>query len=889
MRLQVLDADYTMLNEKPLIRIFCKDSSGKNFCVFVKDYLPYFYVIGDEADVRARLKDFEAEIQAVEKVKRFLPVGFQKEKTDVLKIVCRNPAKVPVMRDMLGRDVFEADILFKYRFFADKGISGMDWIEADGGFVKTNTVSCAGLESKKIEPFSDEENAPLKIMAIDIETETPPDRMPEPEKDSITMVSLVFSEKYKDQKDLVIVSKHFAMSDEQRKNTICTDDEKAMLERLRSTIDDYDPDIITGYNVHNFDMPFILGRMEKLGVKRDLGRARDKPAFCSKHGITNSTVITGRVVADSYQIIKRDFSFKSYKLNDVAEKLIGKKKIELSYRDFDGMWNGSGEKIQKLVEYCRKDAVLAMELLEKKTLMGKYIALSKVSGILLQDALNGGETMRIESVLLREFNKRGVVFPLKPTDREIMERTKEREKSELKGGLVLEPQAGLHTEGFILVLDFKSLYPSIIRTYNICPTTLLEKGSNAECNESPIGTKFVKSEVREGILPFVLEKLINQRSVVKKVMNSEKDQDKKRILYAKQWALKILANAFYGYTGYLRAKTYVMEVANTITAFGRELLMKTRDEISGMGYEIVYGDTDSVFVKVRTDDLEKAYMIGNEIVQKIKLPGKLVLEFEKIFRSFLILTKKRYAGWSFEKTDGEWSDKIVMKGIETVRRDWPDIVTETMNVVLNIILKEGDVKKAIRFVQGEVDKLNAGSVNLSKLAVTKSITKSIDRYDGMLPHIELAKKIRDRDPSQAPVVGSRVSFVIVRGNQMLSKRAEDPDYIAENGLKIDSCYYVENQLIPPLERIFSVIGVDKGELLGKGRQCNLKDLLMPAARNHKIETPPERVVVESPEGYLCRDCEKSFRRVPLMGRCECGGEILASGGGSMGCMVKTAG
>ena len=263
------------------------------------------------------------------------------------------------------------------------------------------------------------------------------------------------------------------------------------------------------------------------------------------------------------------------------------------------------------------------------------------------------------------------------------------------------------------------------------------------------------------------------------------------------------------------------------------------------------------------------------------------MEFEKVFRSFLILTKKRYAGWSFEKNNGEWSDKIEMKGIETVRRDWPDIVTETMNVVLNIILKEGDIKKAIKFVQGEIDKLNTGAVDLSKLAVTKSITKSIDRYDGMLPHIELAKKIRERDPSQAPAPGNRISFVIVRGNQMLSKRAETPEYIKEHSLKIDSDYYIENQLLPPLERIFAVVGVDKGELLGKGRQSSLKDIFNKSVkRNHAIEIPPEKTVIDHLEGFLCRECNKNFRRVPLMGRCECGGEILAYGNGSMGASSK---
>ncbi len=887
MELQVLDADYVMLNDRPLIRIFCKDMRGKTFCVFVKNYLPYFYALGNEKEIRERLKKFEGEVQRIEKVKKFLPVGYQKEKTEVLKIVNKNPSKVPVLKDAVGCKVFEADILFKYRFFSDSGIKGMNWIDVKGSFVNTGTVTCPGIEAEEIKPIEKDEDAPLKIMSLDIETETPLDRMPQPDKDAIIMISVAFSHEYKGLKNLLLVSKSVPLREDQKKNTLCLENEKKMLEKFKDIINDYDPDVITGYNIQNFDMPFIVGRMEKLGLKRDMGRAKDKNVFCSKHGHVSNTIIIGRIIADSYQIIKKDFSFKSYKLDYVADKLIGKRKIDVSYKDFNRLWNGKKEEIQKLLDYSRNDAVLALELVEKKNLLDKYIALSKVSGILLQDTINGGESMRIEHLLLTEFNKRDILFPVRPTEKEVAKRIEERKKSELKGGLVLEPQVGLHTDGFILVLDFKSLYPSIIRTYNICPTTLLlEEYDDVEYIESPIGTKFVTPKVREGILPYVLEKLINQRSEVKKEMYKEKDPDKKRLLNAKQWALKILANAFYGYTGYLRAKTYVMEVANTITAFGRELLQKTRKKIIDMGYEVIYGDTDSVFVKVKVKDLEKAYEKGNEIVSKIKLPGKLVLEFEKIFRSFLILTKKRYAGWSFEKNNGEWVDKIEMKGIETVRRDWPDLVTDTMNVVLNIILKEGDIKKAIKYVQGEIDKLHTGAVDLNKLAVTKSITKNIDSYDGLLPHIELAKKIRERDPSQAPIPGSRISFVIVRGNQMLSKRAETPEYIREHNLQIDSDYYIENQLLPPLERIFAVIGVDKAELLGRGRQCSLKDMFGISRKTHKIEVPPEKVVVERLEGFLCRDCKKTFRRVPLIGRCECGGEILAFGNGNMGALFK---
>ncbi len=890
MRLQVFDADYTMLNDKPLIRIFCKDEEGNSVCVFVEDFLPYFYAIGDEEEIKRRLSSFEGEIEKIEKVERYLPVGYQKEKKKVLKITTRNPSKVSDIRDEIrGRGeckVFEADILFKYRFFVDKGIKAMRWIEVEGNIVNTDTVFCVGVEAKSIKPIKDEKNMPLRILALDIETEAPMNRMPEPERDAITMISLAFSDDYKNQKDSVLVSKNAQLRTNQRKNTICLDDEKNMLEKLKDIIKDYDPDVITGYNIQNFDMPFILGRMEKFGIKKDMGRVKNKTAFYSKYGHRSSTKVIGRVIADSYQIIKKDFSFKSYKLDNVSEKLLGSRKIDISYKDFDKFWNGKPKELQKLIDYCRKDSILALDLVTKKTLLDKYIALSRVSGVMLDDALNGGETIRIENLLLSEFNKRDFLFPLKPTKGEVIERKKKREKSGLKGGLVLEPTPGLYTEGYILVLDFKSLYPSIIRTYNICPTTLLVDNSTDQYKESSIGTKFVNRDLKKGILPHVLEKLINKRSSVKKVMFKESNEEKKRILYAKQWALKILANAFYGYTGYLRAKTYVMEVANTITSYGRNLLEETSKKVENLGYEIIYGDTDSVFVKVNVESLEEANKKGNEIVDNIEFPGKIILEFEKTFRSFLILTKKRYAGWSFEKTNGDWKDKILMKGIETVRRDWADIVTETMNVVLEIILKEGNIEKAINHVRCVVDKINKGEVDLRKLAVTKSITKGLDRYDGKLPHIELARRIRDRDPSQTPSPGTRISYVILSGNQMLSERAETPEYIEEKNLRIDSDYYIENQLLPPIERIFSVIGVDKGELLGKGRQCNLKNMLNPKKRNHKVNKPPEKVVVEHLNGFTCRKCNSKFRRVPLLGKCDCGGELFAFGGGCIGGYVK---
>jgi len=743
-----------MLNDKPVVRIFGKNMSGKSYCVFVNNFLPYFYLKTNKIkeNIDKINKKFNGDIIDIKKVKKYLPFGYQKEKTEILKIILRNPAKTPEIREQLEGDLYEADILFKYRFLIDNNIKAMNWIDVDGNFIKTSTVSCGGIEAKTISPDDKiEENTPLKIMALDIETETPNDRIPEPEKDAIIIISLSFSEKYKGEKNIVLSSKNTGFKE---KWIISLENEEKLLEKLKDIIEEYDPDVITGYNIQNFDMPFIIGRMSKYGMKRNLGRANDKSVFSKKFASKTSTFITGRIIFDSYQAIKKDFSFKRYNLDTVSEKLLGKNKVDINYKEFSRLWNGNREDVKKMLLYARKDAELALDLVEKKNLLDKYIALSRVSGVLLQDVLDGGESVRIENMLLSEFKKRDILFPMKPDSETIKKRMEKRNKFGLKGGLVLEPKKGLHTGGSILVLDYKSLYPSIIRTYNICPTTLLMDDSSKNYIEAPTGDKFIKKEEREGIIPYILERLINQRSDVKKKMYKEKNVNKKRLLNAKQYALKILANAFYGYTGYTRARAYVMEVANSITAFGRMLITNTRNEIKEKGYEVIYGDTDSVFVKVNTDDLEEAYKEGVKITSDIKLPGKLVLEFEKIFKSFLILTKKRYAGWAFEKNNGEWEDRIEMKGIETVRRDWPDLITETMNIVLNIILKEGDIKKAIHFVQDVVIKLNNGEIDLNKLAVTKSITKSINLYDGILPHIELAKKMKHRNPAHSSQVES---------------------------------------------------------------------------------------------------------------------------------------
>ena len=247
------------------------------------------------------------------------------------------------------------------------------------------------------------------------------------------------------------------------------------------------------------------------------------------------------------------------------------------------------------------------------------------------------------------------------------------------------------------------------------------------------------------------------------------------------------------------------------------------------------------------------------------------MKVEGIFKTLIILSKKRYAGWSFEPMDSGWDETIVTKGIETVRRDWCDIVSETLQEVLNMILKEQDVKGAVKMVREKVDQIKTGKMDLNKLVITKGISKSLKSYKGIQPHVELVKKMRARDPASAPGVGDRVGFVIVRGLQMLSKRAEDPDYAKKHGLKIDSKYYIESQLMPPLERLFEALNVDKSDLTGIGKQLRLFEAMKNGLKEEKIF---EDYLVDI-DGLICNSCNNIFRRVPLSGRCNsCNGEIV---------------
>lgn len=878
---QLLDCDYIMLNNTPVIRLFGKTKEGNTVCAFHDKYLPYFFIIPKENkknDVLNFLKErYDKLLVGVEEVEKYLPIGFQKTKSKLLKVVLNDPSQLPAIRDDLKthefiKDIFEADILFKYRFMADYNLSGMKTIEVDGNTVDTNTVKTKKqISVNSIEASDEDINADLKYMSIDIETVSENEGLPNPKKDKIIIISLSFSPKHENKDSLVLISKTIKTRE---KNTITFKDEKDMLKGFIKIIDSYDPDIITGYNCNNFDIPYIAARLKECKISATIGRCQHKQIISKKLGTYYKNIIVGRIIIDVYELIKESVGkgllrLKRHGLGDVSKELLKEDKIDIAHSEIERYWNGNEDQFGKLIEYARKDAQLALKLLLEKNMLDKFIEISKVSGLLLQDILDGGEATRIENLLLREFNKLDYVIPCKPSSNEILKRIAERETKGLKGALVLEPQVGLHTN-CIVYLDFHAMYPSIFIAYNICPTTLMLSKENIETTRTPNNIEFASAKTKQGIIPRIVKNLIEDRNRVKNQMKQARTESERRELNAKQYALKIMANAFYGYTGYVRARLYLLDIANAITSCGRFLIQKTNNIVeSDKKFTVIYGDTDSIMVKIPTSNIEEAFEKGERIEQKINTTLKNIVQIkiESVFKTLLILTKKRYAGLSYEKTNGEWKEKIIMKGIETVRRDWCDLTSNTLHDVLQIILKEQDPKKAFNYVKDILNKLESNQIPIESLVITKSISKSLREYKGTQPHIELLKKLRKRSPATAPGVGDRIGFVIVKGLQLMSERAEDPEYVKQHGLKIDSKYYIENQILPPLERVFEAIGINKSELVGFGKQLLLKDAI-----KNGIKKPQFLATVD---GFICNRCNKTFRRVPLIGKClNCNGEIL---------------
>lgn len=519
------------------------------------------------------------------------------------------------------------------------------------------------------------------------------------------------------------------------------------------------------------------------------------------------------------QVMQREHKLRSYSLNAVCAEFLGEQKEDVHHSHITGLFNGSDDDRRRLAVYCRKDALLPMRLLEKKMTMFNYIEMSRVTGVPMSYLLSKGQQIKVVSQLYRKANSRGLLIPTyEPTGGG-------SDEVGYEGATVIEPKKGFYTLP-IATLDFASLYPSIMIAHNLCYSTLVTNSSPEVSpglvTKTPVNASFVKTEVKKGVLPEILEELLSARKKAKADLKAEKDPYKKAVLDGRQLALKVSANSVYGFTGATIGRLPCLEISGSVTAFGREMIEFTARWVEShyniaSGYpfdsEVIYGDTDSVMIKFGTKDraqamkwgLEAAEAISDEFIKPIKL------EFEKVYDPYLLISKKRYAGLFFTKPD-KW-DRLDTKGLESVRRDNCPLVKFVITTVLRMLLIDRNVEGAISYVQDMVGKLVRNELDMSLLVITKAFSKP--EYVNPQAHTELVKKMHDRDPLTAPSIGDRVPYVMVKAVKGSKgfEQSEDPLYALENNLPLDWNYYLEKQLEKPLGRIFEPIIGDITRLL----------------------------------------------------------------------------
>ena len=744
--------------------------------------------------------------------------------------------------------------------------------------------------------------APLRILSFDIECAGRKGVFPEANQDPVIQIANVVT-RYGESKPFV-------------RNVFCLDTcslivntqifefgaEDKMLMAWRDFLEKVDPDVIIGYNIANFDFPYLLDRAKHLKCTKfpywtrlkSIQSHAKETNFSSKqmgNRDTKATNTNGRLQLDLLQLIQRDHQLRSYTLNSVCSHFLGEQKEDVHHTMITELFNGTPESRRRLAVYCLKDAFLPQRLMDKLMCLVNYTEMARVTGVPFNYLLARGQQVKFISQLFRKALEQNLVIPNLRSD---------ASDEQYEGATVIEPTRGYYDVP-IATLDFASLYPSIIQAHNLCYTTLLNKASvdklhlvkDEDYIVTPNGDMFCTSKIRKGLLTQILEELLGARKRAKKELAVETDTFKKAVLNGRQLALKVSANSVYGITGATVGKLPCLAIASSTTSYGRQMIEKTKEEVEkrytiANGYshdaQVIYGDTDSVMVKFGPKELEKAMDLGRDAATYVsdKFIKPIKLEFEKVYFPYLLINKKRYAGLYW--TTPEKFDKMDSKGIETVRRDNCRLVQNVIETILHKILIDQDVQGAQEYalprpfsahgnaddvvslpsyVKDTISDLLQNKIDMSKLVITKALSKS--DYANKQAHVELADRMKKRDAGSAPTLGDRVAYVIVKGagGAKNYERSEDPIFVLENNIPIDTKYYLDNQLAKPLGRIFDpILGEKKAGQLLTGEHT----------RSISVAAPTLGGLMKfAKKTQTCMGCKK-----PLVGKEEMAGAVCSN-------------
>jgi len=755
----------------PVVHLYGRLEDGSTFLVRDDRQRPHFYIRASDADAAAACGARQPE-----------PAGIHTfESATVCRIEVAVPSDVPALRNRLhgaGIDTFEADVRFASRYLIERGIKG-------GCEIKGKAVAGDGIDwrfdNPEVRPAA--ANVDPRVLSFDIETD--------PKGDRLLAISL-----YAPDVDEVLVVDHRDRSMPER--AVRCRDENAALNAFCERIRSFDPDVLTGWNTIDFDLTVLQRIAARLRHPFNLGREPGALRLRKAEGYFGSghASIPGRLVLDGLDLLRGAFvRMDDYSLDAVAREVLGEgKAVKGDVRDRIGeILRNYEHDLPAFALYARTDARLAYRIVEKLNLVPLAFARSELTGM-TPDRVSAS-IASFDHLYLTELQRLRIVAPTVRGD-------DSRVHAAQQGGHVLEPVTGLHPN--VWVFDFKSLYPSIIRTFNIDPLAYVV---DAAPDEDLIRTPGGVFRREPAILPGMLDELFPRRDAAK--ANGDK--------VASQ-AIKILMNSFYGVLGTPACRFYNPALANSITGMGKEMLLWSKRWFEAAGFEVLYGDTDSLFVRGRGNEpgalrMEARQLAGTlnreldrYISERWRVQSRLELQFEKLYLKLFLPrarnstrgASKRYAGL----VDAGPAGRVEFVGMEVVRRDWTALAKQVQRELYQRLFADEPVDAYLAEI---VRQVRNGELD-DALIYRKNLRKAVGDYTASTPpHVAAARK------STRPQ-GRLISYVITTAG---------PEPLEERRHPLDREHYVTRQVKPVAEPVLDTLGLDFERVIGDNRQADL--------------------------------------------------------------------
>ncbi|KAI1427269.1 DNA polymerase family B [Xylaria sp. FL1777] len=618
-----------------------------------------------------------------------------------------------------------------------------------------------------------------------------------------------------------------------------------LMVRMVEIVRTHDPDILTGYEVHGSSWGFLV---ERARVKYDydlcdefsrmrsqsfgrFGKEADKWGF----NTTSTIRVTGRHMINIWRSMRGELNLVQYTMENVVWHLLHRRIPHYPWRTLtDWYIGGKSRDLSKVLRYYLTRTKLDIEILEANELIPRTSEQARVLGVDFFSVFSRGSQFKVESIMFRIAKPENFIL-ISPDRKQVgMQNALECLP------LVMEPQSAFYNSPLV-VLDFQSLYPSVMIAYNYCYSTFLGRivnwrGTNKMgfteyrrqdrllellknyINIAPNGIMYCKAEIRKSLLAKMLTEILETRVMVKSGMKQDKhDKTLQRLLNNRQLALKLLANVTYGYTSAsFSGRMPCSEIADSIVQTARETLERAIALIHSVDKwkaEVVYGDTDSLFIYLPGRTKDQAFDIGNDIAKTITdmNPRPIKLKFEKVYHPCVLLAKKRYVGYKYESKDQVKPD-FDAKGIETVRRDGTPAEQMIEEKALKILFETADLSQVKAYFQRQCTKIMRGGVSIQDFCFAREVKLGTYSDRGPPPPGALisTKKMLE-DARAEPQYGERVPYVVISGapGARLIDRCVAPEELLTNShLSLDSEYYISKNLIPPLERIFNLVGAN---------------------------------------------------------------------------------